>query len=162
MLWAIILVGVAAAAGFAGLSPWIIAGLEFVVWVVVAVSERTLSGPWTTRAVAAYNSAADAWEAHEPEASLSEGDRTPRAGLSIGDVRPAPSRRAAAAAPAASAAEWSIWMLEQLVRDEVPDNVELGYLVASLREYADSNGILPAGFDQLVRESFGSLLPRAG
>src|SRR4051812_4706096 len=47
-LWALLLIGIAAATGVAGLSPWIIAGLEFGVWVVVAASERTLSGPWTS------------------------------------------------------------------------------------------------------------------
>jgi hypothetical protein len=164
VLWAILLVGVAAAAGFAELSPWVIAGLEFGVWVGVAASERTLSGPWTTRAVAMHNSSADSSETLAPEAPLSNGQRTPQAGPSIGEERPARSRSAAAARPAVPVVgpRWNVWMLEQLVRDEAPDNEELEYLVASLREYADSNGILPAGFDQLVRESFGSLLPRAG
>ena len=154
--------GVAAAAGVAGLSPWIIAGLEFGVWVVVAASERALSGPWTTRAVALYNSPVDAGEA-----PLSDLDRAPQAGVSIAGTRPASSRRSAPAAsrsavPAVNGPAWSVWILEQLVRDEAPDNEELVFLVASLREYADANGILPAGFDQLVRESFGSLLPRTG
>ena len=45
---------------------------------------------------------------------------------------------------------------------KAPDNDELVYLTVSLRDFADANGLLPAGFDPLVRESFGSLLPLAG
>lgn len=182
VLWAALLVGVAAAAGFAGLSPWIIAGLEFGVWVGVAATERTLSGPWTTRVIAAHYVPVDGGEGLVAEPSLSNGQRTPQAEFSVepdpspvveaahevspeepAPVAPAPPRRSAPPpAPAASGTQWNVWMLDQLVRDKAPDNEELVYLLVSLRDFADANGLLPAGFDPLVRESFGSLLPRAG
>ncbi len=58
--------------------------------------------------------------------------------------------------------EWNLWELERLTReraggDEARD-VEWGYLVVYLREFARPDGTLPAEFDDLVRESFGDLL----
>ena len=49
-----------------------------------------------------------------------------------------------------------------MARDQAADNDELGFLIVYLREFADSSGELPPGFDSLVRESFGDLLPSAG
>lgn len=188
VVWAALLVGVAAAAGFAGLSPWIIVGLEFVAWVGVAAAERTLSGPWTTRVIAAHYAPVNRGDGLVSEPSLSNGQGTPQAEFSVepepspvveaarevsreepAPVVPTPPRRSAPPpapspppAPAATGTKWNVWTLDQLVRDKAPDNDELVYLVVSLRDFADANGLLPAGFDPLVRESFGSLLPRAG
>jgi hypothetical protein len=39
---------------------------------------------------------------------------------------------------------------------------EWGYLVVYLREFATPDGVLPAEFDELVRESFGDLLAARG
>ena len=182
MLWAILLVGIAAGAGFAGWSPWIIAGLEFGAWVIVAVSERILSGPWTTRAAAAQQALVDAGESLMPPHSYGhreldielapELEPLPLA-RARGDVAEEPSpapatwapwRRSAStpSAAAGSGTQWSVWTLEEVVRDNAPENDELAFLTVSLRDFADANGLLPAGFDPLVRESFGSLLPRAG
>jgi hypothetical protein len=52
---------------------------------------------------------------------------------------------------------WNIWALERVAREH-PESEELGFLVLSLREFADSAGQLPTDFDPLVRESFGDLL----
>ena len=52
---------------------------------------------------------------------------------------------------------WNVWSLERVAREH-PESEELGFLVLSLREFADSAGQLPADFDPLVRESFGDLL----
>jgi hypothetical protein len=65
--------------------------------------------------------------------------------------RPAPTR------PKQTPVRWNIWSLERVAREH-PESEELGYLVLSLREFADSAGQLPADFDPLVRESFGDLL----
>ena len=45
VLWVVLLVGVATAAGLAHFGWWLIALLEFAAWVVVAVVERSLSHP---------------------------------------------------------------------------------------------------------------------
>lgn len=45
LLWVVVLIGVAAAAGFAHFAWWLIAVLEFAAWALVAVVERSLSQP---------------------------------------------------------------------------------------------------------------------
>jgi hypothetical protein len=58
--------------------------------------------------------------------------------------------------------EWNVWELDRLVRassgaDVVRDE-ERSYLLVYLREFATPEGTLPIDFDELVRESFGTLL----
>lgn len=62
-----------------------------------------------------------------------------------------------------SSREWNIWDLERLVRDRADDSrqEERAALVLSLRDFARADGTLPFEFDELVRESFGSLLVAA-
>jgi hypothetical protein len=48
LLWVVVLVGVATAAGFAHFAWWLIAVLEFAAWALVAVVERSLSQPSAT------------------------------------------------------------------------------------------------------------------
>lgn len=59
--------------------------------------------------------------------------------------------------------EWNLWELERAARDhggdDVARNEERSYLLMYLREFAGPDGILPADFDALVRESFGDVLP---
>ena len=68
------------------------------------------------------------------------------------------AEEAAAAAPR----EWNLWELERAARDHATDDVatneERGYLLLYLREFAGSDGTLPADFDGLVRDAFGDLL----
>jgi hypothetical protein len=45
LLWVVVLIGVATAAGFAHFAWWLIAVLEFAAWALVAVVERSLSTP---------------------------------------------------------------------------------------------------------------------
>jgi hypothetical protein len=57
---------------------------------------------------------------------------------------------------------WNIWDLERLTRahagtDALRDE-ERSYLLVYLREFASPEGVLPADFDALVRESFGDLV----
>lgn len=58
--------------------------------------------------------------------------------------------------------EWNLWELERLTRDRAGDDptrdVEWGYLIVYLREFARPDGTLPAEFDDLVRESFGDVI----
>lgn len=78
---------------------------------------------------------------------------------------PEPEPQPAAVAtlpPPAAPQEWNLWELERLVREAAADDPareqELGYLVVYLREFASPDGLLPAEFDDLVRDSFGDLL----
>jgi hypothetical protein len=65
-------------------------------------------------------------------------------------------------APATVAREWNLWELERVARDhttgDVATNEERAYLLIYLREFAGSDGTLPADFDGLVRDAFGDLL----
>jgi hypothetical protein len=58
--------------------------------------------------------------------------------------------------------EWNLWELERLARDHAGDDVardeERSFLLMYLREFANSEGMLPADFDGVVRESFGDVL----
>jgi hypothetical protein len=186
-VWAALLVGVAAAAGVAGLSAWIIAGTEFVAWLVVAMSERTLSGPWIVpsgtvdldRGVQADRVEArpQVEEAVVGESPVAERPPEP---ITPPTEREEPSAPALVAVPAPpppppvaesrppapvtgpTGTRWNVWTLERIAQEQTPDNDELGFLIVYLRDFAGADGLLPAGFDSLVRESFGELLPRAG
>ena len=60
------------------------------------------------------------------------------------------------------AQEWNLWELERLSRERGGEDpardVEWGYLVVYLRDFARPDGTLPTDFDGLVRESFGELI----
>ncbi len=62
--------------------------------------------------------------------------------------------------------EWNLWELERLARasaQRYPERAqEWAYLFVHLRQFAQTDGVLPREFDALVRESFGELLERAG
>jgi hypothetical protein len=60
--------------------------------------------------------------------------------------------------------QWNLWELERRARevagrDPVRDE-EWSFLLMYLREFADADGMLPADFDPLVRESFSDLIGR--
>ena len=61
--------------------------------------------------------------------------------------------------------EWNLWELERIARDRAGDDVvrdeERTYLLMYLREFASPEGVLPADFDGVVRESFGDVLDAA-
>jgi hypothetical protein len=58
--------------------------------------------------------------------------------------------------------EWNLWELERLARERSGDDAvrdeEWQFLFMYLRDFADPNGVLPATFDGLVRESFPELI----
>jgi hypothetical protein len=61
--------------------------------------------------------------------------------------------------------EWNLWELERVARDRAGDDVardeERTFLLMYLREFANSEGVLPEDFDGIVRESFGDVLDAA-
>jgi len=152
-----VLVGLAVATGAAGLDWWLIALIELAAWGAVTFAERTLwrlslatPPAWVARADVASMPA-------EPEGTDVRADEAEPAPIAA----PVPRRRMVRAPrteqPAGDQVRWNIWSLERLARDH-PNAEELAFLVLSLREFADSSGALPVGFDPLVRESFGDLL----
>jgi hypothetical protein len=58
--------------------------------------------------------------------------------------------------------EWNLWDLERLARERAGRDAlrdeERSFVLMYLREYANADGLLPADFDGIVRESFGDLL----
>jgi hypothetical protein len=58
--------------------------------------------------------------------------------------------------------EWNLWELERASREAAGSDVardeERSFLLMYLREFADPDGMLPATFDPLVRETFGDVL----
>ena len=61
--------------------------------------------------------------------------------------------------------EWNLWDLERIARAQSrrdPERFEeWSYLFLHLRHFANADGMLPAEFDGLVRDSFGGLLEPA-
>jgi HAMP domain-containing protein len=61
--------------------------------------------------------------------------------------------------------EWNLWDLERIARAQSrrdPEQFEeWSYLCLHLRRFANADGMLPAEFDGLVRDSFGGLLEPA-
>jgi hypothetical protein len=61
--------------------------------------------------------------------------------------------------------EWNLWDLERIARAQSrrdPERFEeWSYLILHLRRFANADGMLPAEFDGLVRDSFGGLLEPA-
>jgi hypothetical protein len=61
--------------------------------------------------------------------------------------------------------EWNLWDLERIARAQSrrdPERFEeWSYLFLHLRRFATADGMLPAEFDELVREYFGGLLEPA-
>jgi hypothetical protein len=60
--------------------------------------------------------------------------------------------------PLPAAGPWNIWELERALRESGDHDEEKSFLLHYLRGYAGPDGTLPAEFDDLVRESFASLL----
>jgi hypothetical protein len=58
--------------------------------------------------------------------------------------------------------QWNLWDLERLTREhaagDVAQDEERQFLLMYLREFADTQGLLPVDFDGLVRDSFGELV----
>jgi hypothetical protein len=164
LVWAGTLVVVAAITGAIGLSWWLIVVCVFGAWVVLTIVERRLD-----RSSAAHRAEAPA---EPPEPATSEAIAPEPAALEAAAPEPAArefgrrrrflpaSRPESVPGPEPSVSleekQWSIWALDKVARENT--DAELRYLVLSLQEYADTDGLLPLQFDPLVRESFGELL----
>ena len=160
-LWAVLLAAVAAATWAAALSPWWIALAEAAAWLVMTIVDRAI---WR-RSIASVAAAPVPVELPaEPAAELTAVIAAPVIVQPEPVPEPEPERkrivRPRAGGPPAlrSQVRWNVWSLEKLA-DVHPEREELGFLVVSLREFADADGQLPADFDPLVRESFADLLP---
>jgi len=170
LLWALVLVGVAVATGLGGLAWWWIVLIELAAWALVTLAERAISNrlrstaeprQWELTVAPAAAAPAEVVPteqptavapAEEPVAAATAPVDPPRRRLGRPPVRTTPTRQQQRAP-----VRWNIWSLERVAREH-PESEELGFLVLSLREFADSAGQLPADFDPLVRESFGDLL----
>jgi hypothetical protein len=151
----IILVGVIAAVlNLSAIAIVIVMGLA---WVVVTLVERAAKSaavrPRRPRERAAAPVAMPAPE-ELPEPLLeSEPASEPRRRLRFSEPR-------SAAGSTDATREWNLWELERRARDyagadAVPE--EWAAIFMHLREFANSDGRLPAQFDSLVRESFPEL-----
>jgi hypothetical protein len=60
--------------------------------------------------------------------------------------------------PLPAAGPWNIWELERALRESGDHDEEKAFLLHYLRDYAGPDATLPGEFDDLVRESFASLL----
>jgi len=83
---------------------------------------------------------------------------TPRL-VSVPEPAPVP---AAAVIRIGGPRQWNVWDLERVARehaggDPVADE-ERTFLLMYLRDFAGADGLLPADFDDLVRQSFGGLV----
>jgi len=128
---------VAAAVGLARLSTLWIGVVMFGAWLLVAFVERTGSrGPRRRQAAEEPVQELEPQPEPEPEPAvvpLLLRDPTPRA--------------------------WNLWELEQLAATKDGDATrveERALLLLHLRQFASAGGDLPAEFDPLVREAFGS------
>jgi hypothetical protein len=66
--------------------------------------------------------------------------------------------------PPPPAREWNLWDLERRAREQAgnaPRDEEWSALFTHLRVFANTDGMLPKEFDELVRESFGELIEAA-
>lgn len=58
--------------------------------------------------------------------------------------------------------EWNVWDLERIAREREGEDgtrdEELAFLLLELRQFANADGMLPASFDPVIRETFGELL----
>jgi hypothetical protein len=57
---------------------------------------------------------------------------------------------------------WNVWELERVLRERDDSDEERRSLLHDLRDHAGVDGTLPPEFDELVRESFGSMVVAAG
>lgn len=74
---------------------------------------------------------------------------------------PEPAAAVVPIAPAPPSGQWNVWDLERLARehaggDAIADE-ERTFLLMYLRDFAGPDGLLPADFDDLIRESFGAI-----
>jgi len=148
----------------AGLGPYAIVAASAVGYLAVLLLEAMLwrrgaPGIATTASAPAPEAAEPEPEAADPEPEAAEPEPDPEP-----DLEPA-----AEAEPVvvpiglgSSPRSWNLWDLERLKRESAGDDAvrdeERTFLLMYLREFAGPDGLLPADFDSLVRDSFGDLV----
>jgi hypothetical protein len=162
LLEAAFIVDVAALVWYEDVSKLGIVAAIAAAWLLVALAEWLLSRRELERPVDAR---------HVPYAEPAEEDTSPLAPvapLPKPEPEPEPESPPSAAervvtlpAPA-EPREWNLWELERVVREtagaDVARDEERSFLLMYMREFADPDGMLPATFDPLVRETFGDVL----
>lgn len=166
------IVAVALVAGFADLSTWAIIGVVAAAWILVAVIEMAV---WAKRAPRAkgWGQSPAGSDPVEPEAPRivaapapppePEAESAPEPEPEVeAEAEPEPEPAVAYLPASETPREWNLWELERVARENATDdlakNEERAYLLMYLREFAGSDGTLPADFDGLVRDAFGDLL----
>src|ERR671937_376559 len=149
------IVAAAAIAWAVSLPRWGIFTAVFGTWIVVALADLLVARLRAQRARAPRPARARTRPRPEP-------DQPVEPQPVVQHVRP-PEPVTPILPPAAGAQrEWNLWELERLAReragrDPLKDE-EWAFLFVYLREFADPDGMLPAHFDGLVRESFADLI----
>jgi hypothetical protein len=169
---------VAAAAGLAGLSALWIGVVMFGAWLLVAFVERTGARGIRRRRAAPELAAERGAETPPAEAAVTEEEPEtepepepepepkPEAVLAAVPPPPEPEPEPEPEPAVVSLVlrdptprAWNLWELEELAasKDGDPARVEeRGLLLLHMRQFASAAGELPAEFDPLVREAFGS------
>jgi len=169
------IVAVAVVAGIESVGTWAIIGLVAGAWLIVALVELAvwLSHARKPRGLTPQGS--DPSPSPEPAALPPEPVRAPEppriAAAPPPPPPPPPPEPEPEPQPEPAVAflplnedprEWNLWELERATRDHATDDIakneERAYLLMYLREFAGSDGTLPADFDGLVRDAFGDLL----
>jgi hypothetical protein len=142
---AAVLVAVPIIALEVGLSWYAIAAAGAAAYVLVLVVEVVL-----------WRQAKDGLPPPAPEPLTEEVVARPAQHVRVPEPEPVP------VAAAATPRQWNMLDLEQLVRehagrDPIADE-QRTFLLVYLRDFAGPDGLLPADFDDLVRQSFGELV----
>jgi hypothetical protein len=185
LAFAVALVGVAVAAGFAHVPLWQIVALEFLAAGLLALTDRartraraqssyllsyigTVEGDTRLEApLAAGEPIEDAGAPPEPPqvdrarqgatVDQSLGGRPPERGSGprAAGLLTTSPEQPAEAIPQPRP---NLWELDRLAHQQAGDNEEIAFLLFYLRDFADPEGLLPVDFEPLIRETFGSLL----
>ena len=135
-----------------GIAYLLALGVEAAVW------HKSKRGAGTPAAVASESPTAEADQREGVIRMEPEPVRVPAVEL---EPEPAPVP-AAAVIRIGGPRQWNVWDLERVARehaggDPVADE-ERTFLLMYLRDFAGADGLLPADFDDLVRQSFGGLV----
>ena len=163
------IVGVAVLVWYERLSRLEIVAAMAGIWLAIALLEW-----WIGRRAVPVE---DEWREAEPEPELApEPGPEPQLELAYAgfdaELEPEPAAEEPEPEPVATVAvlptwqiaprEWNVWDLERLLREragaDTTRDEERSFLLLYLREFAGPDGLLPADFDGLVRDSFGDLI----
>jgi len=161
---ALAIVVTAVIGGVLHLAWWAIALLVLVVFLIAVGVEswlgRPAPEPVVQRPAPPVEEAPHVRVMREPEERAPEPEPQPEAEAPAPEPEPAPPP-VPPVPTAPRGGPWNVWELERALRDSGEQDEEKTFLLHYLREYAGADGTLPPEFDDLVRESFGSVLGAA-